>query len=999
MHNKDYYSIVDQSIKEIKKEGGAHAELATSLEKASKSFGGYRTLFDNAREKVSKLFTNLEAKLGGTKGTSIQIEGQSVAEAKSKNLGNGTRSYPSVDASGEITGAKSVNGFSSNQYDPKASAAQIVEQSRNEIDAVTAPLKEKIRSQGITIAEFFGQGFHQGLIDTIPELKAVVEKLGHTAPEKLKEILQIASPSQVGLNIGENFGTSVTTGIQDALPGMEKAGQNLANVATTSISDRFASNGAEIHAALLSSTGTLLNNQIPLFENAGTKMGTAFTESVNLPIKSIGSDIHADMLAAIEQASGMTMAMHAAGLKQGEAFKSGFQQGELNLTSYTQEMLPGMANAGAANAWIPKESPMQGPSMESGQFVKNKGFFGNLKGRMTTPEGKMNMQTKMAGSTAIMMGGSALTGMLPKGSNASNIAGSVSSMAGMGMMFGPWGAAAGAAIGLVTGGIGALMKAEKEHQAVVKASFTASTAAISMFGGKVIETKNEIVHFNDALKKSGITSKQSLSEVNQMANAIAKLGKGDSTKVTADAIKKYNGVGPVVGTLKQFAAAQVAAGMDPKGVAKMVAAMLQYAGKTQYLKQALKEIVPATQSVGAAQQTLLTKLTAAAGATNISWQINRGYIKTYKDMDTATKNLADGFGTVGMSMLNSNADSKTLLASMKALDGSTLDAYTSGTLLAAKLKQMGQTDLADRLTTINATVKDTGKSMLIATAEADGLIANLDKLALTKLMKDPKAMADLAAQIDKFNKDAAKAAAAQAAADAKAAAAKAAAEATAADAAAKAKIFKGTAEEQAAKKVLSAHKADQNAVLKGLKDQLSQYQKQAAELKRIRDLDQQRADINNQMKTAMISGDFLGAANLAQARSSLQVDFNNTTMENKMQGQIDKVQLQADVFSQALADLTDAISQGIKVLDPNIKAVSKTAVLKPGPVSADTGPSIITQNFVINGGDTQAVHQTVTAATKAATGKQVASKHVVSHTKSGHSATKPKITPHGARSM
>ena len=192
--------------------------------------------------------------------------------------------------------------------------------------------------------------------------------------------------------------------------------------------------------------------------------------------------------------------------------------------------------------------------------------------------------------------------------------------------------------------------------------------------------------------------------------------------------------------------------------------------------------------------------------------------------------------------------------------------------------------------------------------------------------------------------------------------------------------------------MLSAHKTDQDAVLKGLKDQLSQYQKQQAELKRIRDLDQQRADINSQMKTAMISGDFLAAANLGQASSSLQVDFNATTMENKMQGQIDQVQIQADAFSQALADLTDAISNGVKVLDPNIKAASKTAVLKPGAVDANIAPSIITQNFVINGGDPQAVHTTVTAATTGAVKKQADAAHKVSVVKKGVSPVKPKTS-------
>jgi len=860
--NKEYYDAVSKAKNAIAKEGPAHLELVNNLNKAGKSFGGFRTFFDDARTK----FATIISQLGGSiSGTMVKLNGDSVGEIKTVKNPNGTRT-PGGFIGGSVVGGI-PGGMSSNQY--KTSEEQAINTARNEIYQLTENLRNYIRTQGLDVAQFFGSGFNEGLINSIPELKAVTERFGTVLPNELKAILEVASPSRVGIWIGKMFGKGVQVGVQEAIPGLETAGQQSA---------------------------------------------TALTNAT------------------------------------------------------------------------------EGPLMENGSFVKNTGFMGRLKGMVTKPGGGMNIQSKMAGSTALMMGGQALAGMLPKGSNASNIAGDVSNMAGMGMMFGPWGAAAGAAIGLVTGGIGALMKAEKEHQAVVTASFTAASSSISMFGGKLTETSNNIIHFNDALEKSGITSKKSLSEIDQMANSIGKLGKGDATKTTADAIKGYNGVGPVVGTLKQFAAAQVAAGMDPKGVAKMVAAMLQYAGKTQYLKQALKEIVPATQSVGAAQQTLLSKLVSTTGASYISMQVNRGIIKTYKDMNASQKNVADGFGTVGMSMLNANATSKDLIGSMNALDKSGLDAYTSGTMLAAKLKDMGQVDLANRMLEINKTVGDTGKSMMIATAEADGLIKNLDTLALTKLMKDPKSLADLVAKIDKYNKDSAAAAAKQAAADAAAQAKKDAAAAAAAAAAQQAAVFKGTKEEIAAKKLLSAHKTDQDAVLKGLKDQLSQYQKQQAELKRIRDLDQQRADINSQMKTAMISGDFLAAANLGQARSSLQVDFNATTMENKMQGQIDQVQVQADAFSQALADLTDAISNGIKVLDPNIKAASKTAVLKPGAIDANIAPSIITQNFVINGGDPQAVHTTVTAATTGAVKKQAVAAHKVSVVKKGVSPVKPKAS-------
>jgi TP901 family phage tail tape measure protein len=646
--------------------------------------------------------------------------------------------------------------------------------------------------------------------------------------------------------------------------------------------------------------------------------------------------------------------------------------------SVSQTSLPGFENYGTVG---PTEEPF-GPSMENGKFTQNTGLLGKIKGKVMTPEGKLGIQSKMALSGGLMMGGQMIASQLPKGSNISNITSSVSSMAGMGMMFGPWGAAAGAALGLVTGGIGALMKAEKEHQAIAQASFTASAAAITAFGGSLKPPTDRVIHFTEDIKQAGITSQKTLTEIQAASQAIGKLGKDDPMKKTADAIKGYKSVGSVVGTIKQFAAAQVAAGMDPKGVQKMVAAMLQYAGKTQYLKAALKEIIPATKDAGTAQQTLLSKLVAAAGATNTSWSINRGFIKTYKDLNKEQKNLADGFGTVGTSMIDGNATAKTLIASMNALDKSGLDAYTSGTLLAAKLNEMGQTDLAKRFTTINSVVGDTGKSMMIATAEADGLIKNLDKLALTKLIKDPKAMATLAAQIAKYNSDAAKAAAAQAAADAKA---KAAADAkTAAASAAASAPFAGTAEEKKVKKILEARVGAENKILKGLKDQLAAEQKVTAEKKRQFDYDQQRQDLANQAKEALISGNFLQAAMLKQQAAGATVDFNAGTKDAKAQEQIDTIQARTDVFSEALGTLTDAIANNVKVIDKKILSVAKMPILSGAPAA---------------GGASTTVHVNVQAgANAAATAKAVHDKllktlatHEKKTTKNGSTVTHTKV--------
>jgi len=591
------------------------------------------------------------------------------------------------------------------------------------------------------------------------------------------------------------------------------------------------------------------------------------------------------------------------------------------------------------------------------------GFRSRLKGKFINSEGKMNLQTKMGGASALMMAGPMLAGMLPQGSNASKMTNSVTSMAGMGMMFGPWGAAAGAAIGLVTSGIGALMRAEKEHQAVAKASFTASAESIKLFGGSTLESTTRIIHFSDKIKEAGITSQKTLTEIDNLANAIAKLGKDDPMKMTADSIKKMDGVGPIVGTLKQFAAAQVAAGMDPKGVQKLVAATLQYAGKTQYLKTALKEIVPATISVGKAQETLLQKLNSATKGMLTEYYINQKSIKNYKDLNSAQKNLADGLGTVALSMTSGIATVSSLTSAMDAFEKSGMDSYTSTRLLQMELRNVGQVDLAKRLGEIQAVVKNTGTAMLIASAQAAGLAQNLDKAALSALANDPVAL-------EKLKKDLAKRNADLAAANKKLGLDAMGNPLVPDPASTTYKTFTGTAEQKAAKKIIEAKVHSENSILKTLKDQLSVQQKQSAEAKRQLDYDMQRQDLSNQMKTSLISGDYLGAAQLKQASSALTIDFNQGTKEQKAQDQIDKIQARTDIFSNALADLNDAIANGVKTLNKSVISAKGLETLTTKNTAGPTTISVV-NNITLPAGSTQATASAAAAGAHQGTTKAI----------------------------
>ena len=551
----------------------------------------------------------------------------------------------------------------------------------------------------------------------------------------------------------------------------------------------------------------------------------------------------------------------------------------------------------------------------------NGGLFGKLKGMATNESGKMNIQSKMALSGGLMMGGSMLAGMLPKGSNVANITQSTSSMAGMGAMFGPWGMAAGAALGLVTGGIGALMKAEKEHAETVKATFTASTQSIQLFGGSVTDTTPRILHMADAISGAGITSKKIVGEINQLTDAISKLDKGDPLKKTADAIKGYDTVGGIVGTLKQFAAAQVAAGMDPAGVQKMVAAMLQYAGKTQYLNAALKEIIPATRDLGAAQETLLQKTVSLANAQYLEMQANQGAISAYKDLNSQQKTVADAFGTVATSLMSATAKTSDMKSAMYALNQSGLDAYTSGKILSSELTQMGEDkNFVANFNRINGVVKDTGTALLISTAQAMGLKTGLDNVALTKLAADPKALKQLADDLKAAN-DAANALAKKTTTSTT----------TTSSTSTTDPVTALTAKYSKLVNLENKRISDLEKTNKLMNDQ-NQAAKDAV------DLASQQTDLQNQIRQAMASGDYLKANLLRQNMMANQDTYNQTITQNANQQTI-------DTLKQQLADFNDQIANKI---DPGLKAAkamvatANTTNLKSYQVGSVTMPSAMT---------------------------------------------------------
>jgi TP901 family phage tail tape measure protein len=610
--------------------------------------------------------------------------------------------------------------------------------------------------------------------------------------------------------------------------------------------------------------------------------------------------------------------------------------------------------AAAGQSWVPKA---EGPLMENGSFVKNPGILGRVKGRLVNSEGNLSMGAKMGGSMALMMGGQAIESMLPKGGVASSLLGSASSMGGMGMMFGPWGAAAGAALGLVTGGIGALMKAEKEHEATVKASFTASTDAINLFGGTVIAKNTSVITFNDSLKGTGADAIAAKSGIDQLVDSISKLPKEDPVKKTAEAIKGYSDKS-TIGTLQQQAASMVAGGMDPAKVKDMVTAMLQYAGKSNLTATALKQILPATKDVATAQETLTKKLVAAADPikTNGAYSVYLG--ESYKDLGPKLQNVASHMADLAIQAASNSTSSKDSTAAIKALGATGYDSGQQLAMLVAGLKNADQSQLADRMVKINSATKDLGVSLKIAKIAAAGLLANQTVKVDGKtvnldtpngwryLQEHPEILKNYLDQLDKANKK-------------------------------KADVTGSTPPTT----LPGVDAVDPSVALqKKYKTLLEDVQKRLDKEKAIQasmdaqnnaaqhaiDYATQMTDLQNQIKQKIATGDYLGANLLNQQSLGVTDKYNMQAISDQNKQKIDALNEMLQSAQSQIAngkDLTAAQVKSLKTYNPtlgtyNVGSVNVPAATTYGTASqmgtTQTNNNSPTFNLVFNGADPKA---------------------------------------------
>ena len=472
----------------------------------------------------------------------------------------------------------------------------------------------------------------------------------------------------------------------------------------------------------------------------------------------------------------------------------------------------------------------------------------------------------MAAGAGLMIGSMALSAM-PEFTGKALVQ-STANMAAMGAMFGVWGAAAGAAIGLVTAGITSLVEMHRKHEATVKATYTASADVISMFGGTMLDQTAKIHVFATSVK----TTNKELSELAKRVNAINKLKDDNPFKLVADSLKGMSSESSVVGTVRQFAAAQVANGMDPSKVKDLITTLLTYAGKTEYLKKAIDSVTASTKNSTTATGTWISKLrTAARPLTNLD--------VAYDGLTKQQKRVADAALLVASRILDSKTSYEDAIRMANALSkalGGTAQAYQY-LIIAANKSDIA---LGVQLTKLRALGASFAEAQIFLKAAQSVPM----KPGQTEEARQKQILDAVKKDLEKTNADIQK----QNAKDR-------------ADYAAKVANLKA-AEKANSKSALEIAKAE----LKVLQKKLQAQQDATAELKNQQDYLQKQASLDAEILDAKIHGNYVLAEQLRQQKANNTVDYNNQNALTALEKQIAAKQEEVDRL-QANKDKKDQI--------------------------------------------------------------------------------------------
>ena len=249
-----------------------------------------------------------------------------------------------------------------------------------------------------------------------------------------------------------------------------------------------------------------------------------------------------------------------------------------------------------------------------GPLTKNQTRIAKLKSALKP---KFGMSAGGMKTSAGLMVGSMALNALPEFTGKSLMQSSMN-MAAMGAMFGPWGAAAGGAIGLVTAGISSLIKKEKEQQAMQEAVFKPSADLATYFGNAVVDADASVSHFNVTMGSTALSTNNlgksfgfTTAELKAFTDLIASLPDNNPLKEMIVGLTNEKNTKNVEKSAKAFVTTQLAIGqIKPDQAQKTLDLMLSASGHAGMIGNVFIDVKNQTEAVS-------KTLRAAAGNTKV----------------------------------------------------------------------------------------------------------------------------------------------------------------------------------------------------------------------------------------------------------------------------------------------------------------------------------------------------------------------------------------------
>jgi TP901 family phage tail tape measure protein len=306
--------------------------------------------------------------------------------------------------------------------------------------------------------------------------------------------------------------------------------------------------------------------------------------------------------------------------------------------------------------------------------------------------------------------------------------------ASLGMMFGPYGIAAGAAIGLVTSALSALIKKQNEHAASVRATFTPSTEIISLLGDTALNTELKIT--NLVLNSNNL--KDSLSmlspEVQAVVDAISKLPEDNPLAIFVKNISDSElSLRSLTGSIRsQVTTAISVGGLDPKNAEKYVQGLLAAANRTKDFASVWKSVSKDVVDAETATTVSIDKVADAVRKSGDSFFAGTQYThvisKSYGDLTNIQKILADQMLDLFSVTSNGSLSFDQIIERVNGLKSSSVTAEVGVVALSAAINASKNPDAIARLAQIKTIFKESGDE---AAMTADKIIMMNLALQLT----------------------------------------------------------------------------------------------------------------------------------------------------------------------------------------------------------------------------------------------------------------------------